>query len=502
VPLRAAAAIVGGAIEWVGARGGARGGVGISTARGVVSGGAPWPAAHSGLAAGARAAAADGARVAFVDRAGALRVFSSAGERLAACRSVGAGGGGGAPIARCCAAVRSLALGADVAATGHADGSVTITNVAPGGACAQGVLRAGGAGGGGAGSGAGDEGAGAGEPAARPRRAHASHAAAHTTVALLGEGALVAVARRPLTAAGAAAGSPALSICSTESLEEVRTLAPAPRAGVVRGAAAWPTAVRAAGAGGGALVAAGFDDGIVRLWDPRARREVAALAVAPRAADDPSVEGEDAGAAITHLCVEGHILVEARASPEGPPAPFDPRAHAAMLSSPFVRVWDLRAARAPAARVDLGYYALRAVAGLALAHDSVLVAHGHAFRPTNGAALLLGGRARAFAAGPGPALRFWGGHWRAGPAPLANPADPRGHVSLANLMTLGSFVSLAAPNGTKTICHSDIDVALVPEYAWPRGHAPCGRAVPSAQEPMPAGGAPAGGAAAGGAATP
>jgi hypothetical protein len=49
-------------------------------------------------------------------------------------------------------------------------------------------------------------------------------------------------------------------------------------------------------------------------------------------------------------------------------------------------------ASTPAARVDLGYYALRAVAGLALAHDAVLGAHGHAFRPTNGAALRLGGR--------------------------------------------------------------------------------------------------------------
>ena len=224
---------------------------------------------------------------------------------------------------------------------------------------------------------------------------------------------------------------------------------------------------------------------------------------------------EDATGPVTLLSVSGNTLAEVRASPLGPPMPLDPHAHLAPLSSPFVRLWDLRAsshsggsAPMPYARIDLGGHALRAVTGLHLSSGALSLTHGHVYRPSpiatarwragrhslmqpgaSGGVLSPASLAAAAPAQRPPLLGHWNAAARrsaaaaaaiAAAAPVGEqseqilriPAPPR-EPRLCHLMALASEESgrsMQRGDGGGRV--SGIDLLVIPEYAYPKGHAP------------------------------
>lgn len=482
VPLRSASRLLVARLDWLHR---ARSSFGVRTVRGAVIGGSPLVAAQTGLREGeARAVAVDGARVAFADRAGAVRLYSSASERIAAFRSValgsgsdgggatrsGGGGSGGGGL-HCCPSVCSMSLAGDVLATGHSDGSVTVTNLEDGAAFFQTSLRLP------LGDDAGPRAATDGSSPPQPRSRRGDAGAAHTSVALLSGGSHALVGYVKKTWHGAFEKDSRLALFSIETGGVVTRFSPAAGSRATGKTlvddVSSPTAVRAAVGSSGVLAAVGYQQGKLTVWDMRARREAFSLNV-------PAHE-EDAACSVTQLAFHGHTIVDARASADGPPNPFAPRSHLLPVASPYVRVWDVRATREPTRRLDLGGHAIRNVTGVALNGGAVLVAHGHVYRPTLISRMLLSSTAAgervennavaaiASGAGAAPAVAAPAGEGDRldmGERARENVAEGLKLFSLSQFMTLGSASKLGA------LEKSSIDPAVVPEYAWRRGHAP------------------------------
>lgn len=485
--------------------GGSGGGGGLAVALGghgtLIRGGQAITARASGLAAPIRALAADRGRLAVIDRSGALRVYGADGSRIAAGRASGlaGSGGGGGDAGRCCSHVCSLAFCDTALVTGHPDGSVIVSQLGQGQSIRPGTVvrfEVGEAGGGGGG-----------------RRSAAP--AAHTTVALLDHSSSVLCGRRLLRGDAAPPATALLSLHCAESGVQQRLLRPG---GALRGGGSGgggapahadappssPTCLRALGESAPFLAAVGYSCGLVRLWDVRAARAASVFALwgpgVPAGAPVP----DDAGCAVTHISLAGHTLVEARTCPLGADYAAEGGAPLA-LSSPWVRAWDTRRAALPVGRLDLGGHALRAVTGLHLGAQALLVTHAHVFQPSPVAALRLGAAppARGGDDGGGRARRAPQGHWDAAgrarglggpPQPVRAPrADAPRLWHLMALASEGEAGQLvggtgAAPEAAPTALspspppaparpppRSSVDPSQVPEYAWPDGHAPDGR---------------------------
>jgi len=466
-------------------------------------GGVAITALASGLAAPIRALAVDRARLAVLDRSGALRVYGADGGRVAAGRasglagssssgggggggngSGGGGGGGGAAAAadagRCCSHVCSLAFCDTALVTGHPDGSVIVSQLGQGQSIRPStVVRF-------------DD----GEASSSGRRSAAP--AAHSTVALLDHSSSVLCGRRLLRGDAAPFAAGPLSLHCAESGEQQRLLRPGGgRGGAGAGAVvpSSPSCIRALGDSAPFLAAVGYTCGLVRLWDLRAAREAAVLSLWGGGAPTP----DDAGCAVTHIAVEGHTLVDARACPLAAPAEMAPEGGAPQsLSSPWVRLWDTRRCALPVGRLDLGGHALRAVTGLHVGAQAVLVTHAHVFRPSAIAALRLGFAQPLPRRGGGRARRAPHGHWDAAGRPrgLGGPSPPvwppqNDAPRLWHLLGLasegeagqlagiggGTPASPPAPSSSLSLlppapARSSVDTSQVPEYAWPPGHAP------------------------------
>jgi len=436
-----------------------RGAPAFPSGLGTVRGGAVFAAAESALVGPVTAVAVDPTtgNVAALDRTGTLRVHTLDGVCVGAGRVVAEGGVSGAVAlstaagisgiesgdVRCCnSGACSMDMFDGVVATGHSDASVVLTRLGASKAmraiarvhCDPLSLLT--------------RDPVAGEAAAgvrlRPRKPAAAAPAIHTAVVFTDHGVNVFVARRIARRWGAFDdGGGSVALISAETGECIRSLVCGKASDGGSGYGSIPSLPASVCAASPSMVWVGYSDGALRLWDTRDFRHNASLTLLPASAR-PGEEGDAASALVQRIaCQEqgaGFLLAECRASPQLHAAhevPFAP------LHDRYVRVWDSRAASgvsrrpasasaaraapagpAPAAastsaaaggggrgllrEIDLGS-CTRAVTGLLLTADSLMLSHQHVLlctAPTRRSGWerdgvdAPGGAARAAAAGP------------------------------------------------------------------------------------------------------
>lgn len=189
----------------------------------------------------------------------------------------------------------------------------------------------------------------------------------------------------------------------------------------------------------------------------------------------------DADCAIEHLHKQpGRFeVVESRVSPLSP-LPGTPEALFSPLSSPFVRLWDLRmSASSPFHVLDLGPRSLRAIAGLGYDEDRLVVASQHLYQPRRAedrAAEI----ARVGAGGGAPTAFHWNVRDRARAAAAAAAGATTGGTDAAGVGDAGGQGRATGASGGagagcamwRDVVESDLPVDALPRYMWPVGHAP------------------------------
>jgi hypothetical protein len=399
-----------------------RGAPAFASGLGTVRGGAVFAAAESALTGPVTAVAVDPTtgNVAALDRAGTLRVHTPDGVCVGAGRVVAEGGVSGAVALSTAAGISGLESGDvqccssgacsmdmfdAVVATGHSDASVVLTRLGSSKAmraiarvhCDPLSLLT--------------PDPATGEAAAgvrpRPRKPADATPAVHTAVAFTDHGVNIFVARRIARRWGAFdGGGGSVALISAETGDCIRSLVCGKASDGGPGYASIPSLPASVCAASPSTVWVGYSDGALRLWDTRDFRHSASLTLLPAAAR-PGADGDAASALVQRIaCQEqgaGFLLAECRASPHLHAAhevPFAP------LHDRYVRVWDSRAAssvsRRPASasaaraapagpsgaaasnaggrgllrEIDLGS-CTRAVTGLLLTTDSLLLSHQH-----------------------------------------------------------------------------------------------------------------------------
>lgn len=420
-----------------------------------------------GVATAVKCVAVHGDRVLVADRGGAIRITTRHGQRVAAgrvARTVPAVSTSNVEVAglerqELHHALSSAAMHDSRVLTGHPDGSAVLS-AASGGSmrvllsfAAEDVYASG--------------------VAARvgPRRAASTSVAptaGHTVVAFMDEGAHFLVARRLHRLQGRALSCGDVTVHATDVGTVTRRIQ-------VEATSALPSLPTSMHVLDSNVAVLGYSDGVLRLVDLRTSRAVCGATkpnpCAPRIAVAfdtaplrtpgellPAVD--DSSSAVRHITANNRVVVETRASPLFP-AIGDPMAVFAPLSSPFVRVWDMRtmgSSSDPACVIDLGASAVRAVAGIHLDAHALAIAHQYVLAPEQEAAAVQHADAEGHEDVP-PDLQF---HWNVGDR-------------ARNRVRTDARVDARTDVRSRMWWHvlqSDVHMPLVPSYAWPAHHAP------------------------------